>query len=81
MVVAAVESERLVFVDEMGAHTSLAPLYGYSRKGEPVHLQVPRNRGTNTTLLALDHPWRDGRSAGHRGSTNREVFGAYVEHV
>ena len=36
----------------MGVHTSLAPLYGYSRKGERVHLQVPRNRGKNTTLLA-----------------------------
>ena len=52
MVAAEVAPERLVFVDEMGVHTSLAPLYGYSRKGERLHLQVPRNRGKNTTLLA-----------------------------
>jgi hypothetical protein len=53
MVAAEVDPEqRLVFVDEMGVHTSLAPLYGYSSKGERVRLQVPRNRGRNTTLLA-----------------------------
>ena len=28
MVAAAVEPEKLVFVDECGTHTSLAPLYG-----------------------------------------------------
>src|SRR5215207_7290974 len=34
MVAAEVDPERLVFVDEMGLHTSLAPLYGYAPKGE-----------------------------------------------
>ena len=53
MVSGEVDPERLVFVDEMGAHTSLAPLYGYSRKGERVRLEVARNRSKNTTLLAL----------------------------
>jgi len=28
MVAATVEPERLVFVDECGTHTSLAPIYG-----------------------------------------------------
>ena len=51
MVAAEVNPELLVFVDEMGVHTSLAPLYGYSPKGERVHLRVPRNRGRNTTLF------------------------------
>ena len=37
MVAQEVDPERLVFVDEMGVHTSLAPLYGYSRKGERLH--------------------------------------------
>jgi hypothetical protein len=36
MVAAEVDPERLVFVDEMGLHTSLAPPYGYARKGERV---------------------------------------------
>jgi hypothetical protein len=32
MVAAEVDPRRLVFVDEMGVHTSLVPLYGYSPK-------------------------------------------------
>ncbi len=56
MVAAEVDPERLVFVDEMGAHVSFAPPYGYSPKGERVRLEVPRNRGTNTTLLASRSP-------------------------
>ena len=46
------EAERLVFVDEMGLHTSLAPLYGYAPKGERLRLSVAPNRGRNTTLLS-----------------------------
>ena len=81
MVAAEVDLKRLVFVDEMGVHTSLAPLYGYSRKGERVHLQVPRNRGRNTTLLASITLGGMGETLAVEGSTNQEVFDAYVEHV
>jgi transposase len=79
MVAAEVDPERLVFVDEMGAHTSLAPLYGYSRKGERVHLQVPRNRGSNTTLLASMSIGGMGETMAVDGSTDQEVFETYVE--
>jgi len=48
MVAAKVDPERLVFVDEMGLHTSLAPLYGYSPKGERVRLEVPRTLKATT---------------------------------
>ncbi len=44
--------ERLVFVDECGTRTSLAPLYGYAPRGERLRLSVPRKRGKNTTLLS-----------------------------
>jgi transposase len=81
MVAQEVDPERLVFVDEMGVHTSLAPLYGYSRKGERVHLQVPRNRGRNTTLLASMTLGGMGETLAVEGSTNQEVFDAYVEYV
>ncbi len=37
-----VEPERLLFVDECGTHTSLAPIYGYAPKSERLHLSVPR---------------------------------------
>jgi transposase len=81
MVAAQVEPKRLVFVDEMGVHTSLAPLYGYSQKGERVRLGVPRNRGENTTLLASITLSGMGETMAIEGSTNREVFEAYVEHA
>ena len=68
-----------VLKDEMGAHTSLAPLYGYSPKGERVRLEVPRNRGKNTTLLAsITLLSGMGETMAVEGSTNREVFEAYV---
>jgi transposase len=81
MVIAEVDPEQLVFVDEMGVHTSLAPLYGYSAKGERVRLRVPRNRGRNTTLLASITLRGMGETLAVEGSTNREVFEAYVEHA
>ena len=81
MVAAEVDPERLVFVDAMGVHTSLAPLYDYSRKGERVRLHVPRNRGRDTTLLASITLSGMGEALAVEGSTNREVFEAYIEHV
>lgn len=64
----------------MGVHTSLAPLYGYSRKGERVRLDVPRNRGKNTTLLAsMTLLGGMGETMAVEGSTDRWVFEAYVE--
>jgi transposase len=81
MVAWDVDPERLVFVDEMGAHTSLAPLYGYSPRGERVRLMVPRNRGKNTTILASMTLSGMGETMAVEGSTDRGVFDAYVEHV
>jgi transposase len=82
MVAAKIDPRRLVFVDEIGVHTSLAPLYGYSPKGERVHLQVPRNRGKNTTLLAsMTILGGMGETMAVEGSTNQEVFEAYLEHA
>jgi transposase len=81
MVAAQVDPGRLVFVDEMGLHTSLAPLYGYSPKGKRVHLKVPRNRGKNTTLLASITLSGMGQTMAVEGSTDRGVFDAYVEHA
>jgi hypothetical protein len=84
MVAAQVDSGQLVFVDEMGLHTSLAPLYGYSPKGERVRLEVPRNlkRQEHNSFGLHDPSWCDGRDDGCRGlATDREVFETYVEHV
>ena len=79
-VVGGLDGKLLVFVDEMGTHTSLAPLYGYSPRGQRAFFKLPRNRGTNTTLLSSMTLEGMGPSMAIEGSTTKEVFEAYVEH-
>ena len=79
MVSERVGPERLVFVDEMGANTSLSPLRAWSRKGQRAYCSVPRNRGKNTTLLASMSVEGMGPTLAVEGSTNAAVFEAYVE--
>lgn len=74
------DCRRLVFVDEMGSHTSLAPLYAYSPRGKRAFFKIPRNRGKNTTLLASISWEGMGPSMAIEGPTTKEVFEAYVEH-
>jgi hypothetical protein len=81
MEVSYVDPERLMFVDEMGTHTSLAPLYAYAPTGQRAFFEIPSNRGTNTTLLASLHAQGMGSSIAVVGATTREVFETYVEHV
>ncbi len=81
LVAGGLEAERLVFVDEMGANTSLAPLYAWSRRGERALASVPRNWGANVTLLASMSLRGMGPCLAVEGSTTREVFEAYLERV
>jgi DDE superfamily endonuclease len=81
MVAWAVEPERLLFVDECGVHTSLAPIYGYAPRDERLHLPVPRNRGKNTTLLSSMTTGGMGPSLAVEGATTARVFETYVEKV
>jgi transposase len=76
-----VDSKRLVFVDEMGASTSLSSLRAWSKRGERAHCLVPRNRGRNTTLLASMSAEGMGSSLAVEGTTTRSVFETYVEKV
>ena len=80
MVAEHIDAKRLVFVDEMGSNTSLAPLYGWSRRGERALAKVPRNWGANVTLLASISVEGMGPSLAVEGSTTREVFEVYLEH-
>ncbi len=77
-VAGALDAERLVFVDEMGSNTSLAPLHAWAPRGERAHYSVPRNRGTNTTLLASMTTGGMGPCVAVTGSTTTAVFEAYV---
>ena len=72
---------RLVFVDEMGTNTSLAPSYAWARRGERARFSVPRNRGPNTTLLASMTYKGMGPRLAFIGSTTHAVFEAYLERV
>jgi transposase len=76
-----VDARGLVFVDEMGTNTSLAPLYAWSPKGERARSKVPRNRGENTTILASLTLEGMGPCVAVVGSTTAAVFEAYVEQV
>ena len=75
-----IDAQRLVFVDEMGSNTSLAPPYAWSRRGERALAKVPRNWGANVTLLASMSAEGMGPTLAVEGSTTREVFEVYLEH-
>jgi transposase len=81
LVAGELDADRLVFVDEMGANTSLAPVHAWSRCGERAHGEAPRNRGKNTTLLASMSSEGMGPTLAIQGGTNKVVFEAYVERV
>jgi transposase len=81
MEVGRIDSGCLVFVDEMGTHTSLAPLYAYAPVGERAFFEIPRNRGKNTTLLTSLHQGGMGPSMAVEGATTARVFETYVERL
>ena len=81
MVAEQVETERLVFVDEMGTNTSLSAIYAWAPKGKRAYCSVPRNRGANTTVLSSMSLRGMGSSLTVEGPTTSAVFEAYVEQV
>ena len=82
MVISSIEPNRFVFVDECSSNTSLAPLYGWARKGERAQQSVPRNWGKNITLISTIGKERGmGASLVLEGSTNGTVFETYLQEV
>lgn len=81
MVAERIEPERLVFVDEMGSNISLSPLYAWAPRGERALCSVPRNRGSNTTVLSSMTLEGMGPSLAVEGATTSVVFEVYVEQV
>lgn len=79
--VGRIDPERLVFVDEMGTHTSLAPLYAYAPVGQRAFFEIPRNRGKNTTVLTSIDREGMGPTLAVEGATNARVFETYVERL
>lgn len=71
-----------MFVDEMGTNTSLSPLYGWSKVGERLRAEAPRNWGKNVTLISsMSLAGGMGPSLAVEGPTTREVFELYVEKI
>ena len=82
MVICSIDSDRFVFVDECSTNISLAPLYGWARKGERANHKAPPNWGKNITLLSSISKERGmGASLVVEDSTNGTVFQTYVEDV
>ncbi|MBZ9749695.1 transposase [Deinococcus sp. HMF7604] len=46
-----VDPNDLIYLDESGFHTSMTRTFARSPRGERAFGTVPRNRGTNVTLL------------------------------
>jgi transposase len=76
-----VDPERFVWVDECGSHTSLTPLYARAPRGERARGSVPRNRGSNTTLLTAMTLEGMGPAVTLEGAVDSQTFAAYVEQV
>lgn len=76
-----IDAGRLVFVDEMGSNTALAPLFAWARRVERAYAKAPRNRGKNTTLLASMSAEGMGACLAVAGSATKAVFESYVERV
>jgi transposase len=70
-----------VFVDECSTNTSLSPIYGWSRRGQRVCFEAPRNWGANVTLLSSMTLEGMGPSLAVEGSTTKAVFETYVDRV
>jgi transposase len=81
MEVESIDAQRFVFVDEMGTHTSLAPLHAYAPVGERAFFEIPRNRGKNTTLLTSLTSEGMGPSLAVEGATTARVFETYVRRL
>lgn len=75
------DGRRFVFVDECSTNTSLSPIYGWSRRGQRVSFEVPRNWGANITLVSSMSFSGMGQSLAVEGATTKAVFETYVEKV
>ncbi len=77
-VVAALRPEDLVFVDETSTHTALTRRRARAPRGERAVGQVPRNHGSNVTLLAVLTPEGIGPALSLTGGVTGAAFAAYA---
>ena len=77
---AGVDPQRLIFIDESGANTSMTRTYGRAPVGEPVYGTAPGHWETITLTCGLR---LSGVTAAlvFEGATNTDTFESYVEEV
>ncbi len=78
------EAERrapCVLRDECSTNTSVSPIYGWSRRGQRVRFEVPRNWGANVTLLSSMSLEGMGPSVAVERATTKAAFETYLERV
>jgi transposase len=78
---AGIDPRRWVFLDEVGAHTSLTRLYGRAPRGQRLVGAVPQGTWQTTTLISAIR--QEGVIAPFvfRGATDEAAFRTYVEQV
>jgi len=79
--VAAIKPEDLLFVDESGTNRSFCRLWARSPRGLRAFGSVPQNWGENITVLSALSLQGITASMVVPGSTDSDVFLAYVEEV
>lgn len=75
------DPERLVFIDETGASTKMARLYGRSRRGTRCRAPIPHGHWKTTTFTAGLRASGLGAPMMLDGPMNGVAFRAYVEQV
>lgn len=78
---AAVDPRRLVFIDETWVKTNMAPLRGWSRRGERLIGRAPHRRWRTLTFLAALRVDRIEAPCVFDGPINGQKFLAYVEQL
>ena len=76
-----VDPDRLVFLDESGAQTSMTRTRGRAPKGERVVAKVPAGHWTVVTMISAIRTSGPFAAASIIGATDSDVFRTYVREV
>jgi len=80
-VIAQLDAQDVVVVDESGSRIGMVPLYGRAVRGQRVYDQVIQNYGYNVTLLASMGLTGMQAAMTIEGAVDQPVFECFVEHV
>jgi transposase len=75
------KAARLLFIDEAGSHIGMTRDYARAPRGQRAHDNVPRNRGTVTTMLGALGIEGVVAMMTIEGATDAAVFEAFVAHL